>query len=185
MIAMHMCKEFYDLIQRKLQANNHEVYFVMMGEPKCCDPYKNPASSSNCARYCVGKLVSRITNHISSAKLSVCIAMYNFNNHQLADCVLRAHRRGAKVRIIIDRSSCNKKNTKSPAHRLRNAGKSMTSFIGMALKSSTIAFAGISIRVSGEQHKLMHHKFCLIDATTANGVLITGSLNWTYGVSAA
>lgn len=43
--------------------------------------------------------------------------------------------------------------------------------------------AGISVRVSGEGEKLMHHKFCLIDGTTAKGVLITGSLNWTYGVS--
>lgn len=42
---------------------------------------------------------------------------------------------------------------------------------------------GIPVRVSGENEKLMHNKFCLIDGTNAKGVLITGSLNWTYGVS--
>lgn len=42
---------------------------------------------------------------------------------------------------------------------------------------------GIHVRISGEGDKLMHHKFCLIDGTSAKGVLITGSLNWTYGVS--
>lgn len=44
-------------------------------------------------------------------------------------------------------------------------------------------FAGISVRVSGEGDKLMHHKFCLIDGTSNRGLIITGSLNWTYGVS--
>lgn len=42
---------------------------------------------------------------------------------------------------------------------------------------------GIPVRVSGENEKLMHNKFCLIDGTNAKGILITGSLNWTYGVS--
>lgn len=55
------------------------------------------------------------------------------------------------------------------------------------LKSTNNRFAyvvlGVSVRVSGEADKLMHHKFCLIDGTNARGALITGSLNWTYGVS--
>lgn len=35
----------------------------------------------------------------------------------------------------------------------------------------------------GDVTKKMHHKFCLIDGTRSDGVLITGSLNWTYSVS--
>lgn len=45
-----------------------------------------------------------------------------------------------------------------------------------------IIIIGISVRISGEGDALMHHKFCLIDGTSAKGVLITGSLNWTYTV---
>lgn len=46
-----------------------------------------------------------------------------------------------------------------------------------------VFFIGVAVRVSGEDDKLMHNKFCLIDGTASRGILITGSMNWTYGVS--
>lgn len=50
------------------------------------------------------------------------------------------------------------------------------------------------MKITGDAESLMHHKFCIIDVlydeTTLtvnnhplNGVLITGSLNWTLNVS--
>lgn len=46
---------------------------------------------------------------------------------------------------------------------------------------------GIDVRVFGisnaDEKKLMHHKFCVIDSSSSDGALITGSLNWSYTVS--
>lgn len=39
--------------------------------------------------------------------------------------------------------------------------------------------------MSGTENNLMHHKFCLIDTDGwfFVGTIITGSMNWTFGVS--
>ncbi|XP_055298904.1 mitochondrial cardiolipin hydrolase-like [Sitodiplosis mosellana] len=160
-VVLLLLKVFYDLY-RKLTKSHHEVYFVMMGEPECCNPNdRNMNPGNNCRKYCMGKLLLKIMNRINGAKSSICVAMYNFSNHRLADCLLRAHRRGVKIRLVTDKSTCESGENKTQAKRLKDAG--------------------ISVRISGEDDKLMHHKFCLIDGTSPKGVLITGSLNWTYG----
>ncbi|XP_031639957.1 mitochondrial cardiolipin hydrolase-like [Contarinia nasturtii] len=160
-IALLLFVVLYDWY-KKMTINHHEVYFVMMGEPQCCNPNDaNASPNNNCRKYCMGKLLKKIMDRINSAKHSICIAMYNFSNHRIADCVLRAHRRGVKVRLIIDKSMSESNESKTQAKRLKDAG--------------------IHVKVSGEGDKLMHHKFCLIDGTTAKGLLLTGSLNWTYG----
>lgn len=45
----------------------------------------------------------------------------------------------------------------------------------------------IDVRVFGisnaDEKKLMHHKFCVVDYSSSNGAVITGSLNWSYTVS--
>lgn len=122
-IVILVAKELYDWY-KKLTRNHHEVYFVMMGEPLCCS--QNDASSTtnkNCQKYCMGKLLVKIMNCIDAAKSSICIAMYNFSNHRIADCVLRAHRRGVKVRLVIDKSMSASKESKTQAKRLKDAGK--------------------------------------------------------------
>lgn len=45
-------------------------------------------------------------------------------------------------------------------------------------------YTGVDIKIVGEEYRLMHHKFCLIDTNQRLrlGTVITGSLNWTYGV---
>lgn len=121
-IVLLLCKELYDLYN-KFTKSQHDIYFVMMGDPACCNPYANPGSSNNCKRYCIGKLLMNLTDRINSAKSSMCIAMYNFSNHRIADCVLRAHRRGVKIRLLIDKSTCENKDNKTQAKRLKNAGK--------------------------------------------------------------
>lgn len=125
-IAVLVVKELYDMY-KKWTKNHHEVYFVMMGEPQCCNP--NDASitpNKNCRKYCMGKLLKKIMDRINSAKHSDCIAMYNFSNHRIADCVLRAHRRGVKIRLIIDKSMSESNESKTQAKRLKDAGNSVT-----------------------------------------------------------
>lgn len=79
---------------KKLTKNHHEIFFVMMGQPECCNLTNNFNPNNSCKKYCMGKLLMKMMNRINSAKTSIAVAMYNFTNHRLADCLLRAHRRG-------------------------------------------------------------------------------------------
>lgn len=113
-------KQLYDLY-KKFTKNHQEVYFVM-SDTNCCNPHENPGATNQCKKYCLGKLLSKIRNRIGSSKSSICIAMYNFSNHLFADYVLSAHRRGVKIRLIIDKSACESPENKTQAKRLKNAG---------------------------------------------------------------
>lgn len=124
-IAALIFKECYDLY-KKLTKSHHEVYFVMMGEPECCNPNdRNINPGKNCRKYCMGKLLMKIMNRINGAKSSICIAMYNFSNHRVGDAILRAHRRGVKVRLVLDKTMCESGESKTQAKRLKDAGKSI------------------------------------------------------------
>lgn len=113
----------YDLY-RKFTKHQHDVYFVMMGETNCCNPNNADIKPGNhCKKYCTGKLLLKIMERINNANRSICIAMYNFSNHRIADAVLRAQRRGIKVRLIIDRSMSESNESKTQAKRLKDAGK--------------------------------------------------------------
>lgn len=121
LIVILVSKQLYDLY-KKFTKNHHEVYFVM-GESNCCNPYENPGSNnSHCKKYCIGKLLMKIRNRMNSSTSAICIAMYNFSNHLIADSVLSAHRRGVKIRLLIDKSACESPENKSQAKRLKNAG---------------------------------------------------------------
>lgn len=121
LLVLFGCKELYNLY-KKCTRIHHETYFVMMGEPDCCS-INDFNSNRNCKKYCLGRLLTRIINRINSAQSSICIAMYNFTNHKIADSVLRAHRRGVKIRLITDKSMCENKENKTQAKRLKDAGE--------------------------------------------------------------
>lgn len=124
-IGILISKQLYDLY-KKLTKNHHEVYFVM-GKSNCCNPYDNSGLQNQCnKKYCMGKLLTKIRNRISASKSSMCIAMYNFSNHLMADYVLSAHRRGVKIRLLIDKSACESPENKTQAKRLKNAGNFFT-----------------------------------------------------------
>lgn len=121
-IIVLVCKELYDLY-KKFTTYHHEVYFVMMGETECCNPNQNDITpGKKCKKYCMGNLLFKIMNRINTAKSSICIAMYNFSNRRIADCVLRAHRRGVKVRLLLDKTTIETTENKSQAKRLKDAG---------------------------------------------------------------
>lgn len=132
-IAVLVCKELYDMY-KKLTRIHHETFFVMMSDSECCSMNDlNP--NGNCKKYCMGKLLKKIISRIDSAKSSICIAMYNFTNHKIADSVLRAHRRGVKIRMITDKSMCQNTDNKTQAKRLKDAGKFNTHSYGLPSKT--------------------------------------------------
>lgn len=128
LIVLLVAKQLYDLYI-KFTKSHHEVYFVM-GETNCCNPHENPGSNNNrCKKYCPAKLLMKIRNRISSSKSSICIAMYNFSNRLFADYLLSAHRRGVKIRLLVDKSACENPENKTQAKRLKNAGNIFSYFI--------------------------------------------------------
>lgn len=121
-IAAFIGKVIYD-VYKKFTKNHHEIYFVMMGEPDCCNPNHDYNPNKKCEKYCMGRVLMKIIDRINLSKSSICVAMYNFTNHRLADCLLRAHRRGVKVRVIMDKSMSEGHENKSQAKRLSDNGK--------------------------------------------------------------
>lgn len=122
-----------------------------------------------------------VENLIKSAKRQVHVAMYIFTNRVLCEALKDIQRRGVKVYVIVDQS-------------MESASGSQVQFMQKC---------GINVKIYSRV--TMHHKFCLIDAPyeremeifSANcnvgtavdshkrivfpkqGLLITGSLNWT------
>lgn len=83
--------------------------------------------------------------------------MFAFSNHVLGDELLRAHRRGVDVRVILDDEQC--QSPGSEGDRLAAAG------IRVLRESSTAR---------------MHHKFAIVD-----NAVFSGSFNWTVQASVA
>jgi phosphatidylserine/phosphatidylglycerophosphate/cardiolipin synthase-like enzyme len=91
-------------------------------------------------------------SEISKSQKSIDIAMFHFTSSQIAEFLVKAKKRGVKVRIVLD---------KSPATQART-------------QSGYLRQEGIALRFHAGQG-LMHHKYTVIDGK----LLITGSYNWT------
>ncbi|MBR5153971.1 MAG: hypothetical protein IKW57_04225 [Alphaproteobacteria bacterium] len=92
-----------------------------------------------------------IVNEIEKAK-KMNIAVYSITNRKIVDAILAAHKRGAKVRVITDRTMAGNKYS----------------------LDEEMAAAGIPV-VIHKKHKIMHNKYAIFDGKT----VVTGSYNWT------
>lgn len=178
-VAKMLFDEYQDL------KTHVEVFFVMMDDPNCCNSYNDMRRATRCdSEYCKLKLLAKIVKRIDSAQNSIDIAMYTFSNQQLIKSILNARRRGVKVRIIMDKSTILEK-SENDSQKLIEAG--ILKFLSIFLLFHIISkfsshHKGIEVKVAGEEKKLMHNKFCLIDKTSFDGVVISGSSNWTHNV---
>ncbi len=97
--------------------------------------------------------LKRLISLIDQAKESVFVAMFTWTHPKITEAIIRAHKRGVAVKVVIDQRS----------------GYGVSSKAGQQLK-----LEGVSIRLSSGL-SLLHHKFVWIDHTT----LVNGSANWT------
>ncbi|MBQ2858955.1 MAG: endonuclease [Alphaproteobacteria bacterium] len=93
----------------------------------------------------------RIIAEINRAT-TVDIAVYSITNSKIANAIIAAHQRGARVRIITDRTMAGHKSS----------------------RIDELVAAGIPVRVN-HRHKIEHNKFAVFD----NRRMVTGSYNWT------
>ncbi|KAK2586829.1 hypothetical protein KPH14_011847 [Odynerus spinipes] len=110
-------------------------------------------SENSCNRLnCAAVNFNKLKKYLNSAKCTIDVCIYFFTSQKLGNAIIKAHKRGVAVRVIID------------ATMAQNDG------------SQAVSFRKASIKVRTKYSKdLMHHKFVIID----NDILITGSANWT------
>jgi len=83
-------------------------------------------------------------------KIDICVFTITFD--RIAEAIVRAHQRGAAVRLITDRE------------KVADLGSDIYK----------LQMAGVDVRPDRSRHH-MHHKFALFD----DRMLVTGSFNWT------
>lgn len=93
-----------------------------------------------------------VVQAIEHAQHEILMAAYSFTNKQIAKALVDAHRRGVKVRAVLDQSQ-------------RSEHYSAATFL---------AHAGVPVRIDS-RHAIMHNKYLVIDGDTVE----TGSFNYT------
>ena len=99
-----------------------------------------------------GGCTDAIVKELTAAKETVLVKAYSFTPAPIAKAVVDAHKRGVKVRVILDKSQRTEKY--SSATFLKNAG--IPTYID-------------------DKHAIAHNKVMVIDGAT----VITGSFNFT------
>jgi len=137
------------IFQRELNPNLFRVDLALgkqdnrLHAPSPCSQRSGPDCENN------------IIKHMNQAK-SVDIVVYSISNPAIVDSILAAHKRGAKVRVITDRTQA----------------KGKGSLVGK------IRDAGIPV-VTNIKHKIEHNKFAVFDGKH----VVSGSYNWTTNAS--
>ena len=120
------------------QSDWYTIYFT--------DPSNAIASSYR------GGIDENLAAAIDQARVSVDVAIYDLNLWSMRDALIRAHRRGAEVRVVTESDNMDEQEIQE------------------------IKDAGIEV-VGDRQEGLMHHKFITIDRFE----VWTGSMNFTTG----
>jgi phosphatidylserine/phosphatidylglycerophosphate/cardiolipin synthase-like enzyme len=99
-----------------------------------------------------GGCADAIINHISKAKTEILIQTYYISTKEIADAIIKAHKRGIHVEVVTD-------------HTTRTDKDSIGDFMG---------YAGISTYIDND-HAIVRNKIMIIDKET----VITGIFNFT------
>ena len=81
------------------------------------------------------------------------MAAYEFTHKEIAEAVVAAHRRGAKVRVVVDQERIS----------------------GQYNAANYLANQGVPVVASSQRYKIFHHKFIVLNHRTVQ----TGSFNYT------
>ena len=96
--------------------------------------------------------IKLIQKTIKNAKYNIDVAAYSFTSYKIADALIEAHKRGVKVRVLLDKGQ-GKRHYKAIADMRE---------------------AGIPIRIN-HHYAIMHDKYIIVDDKTVE----TGSFNYT------
>jgi phosphatidylserine/phosphatidylglycerophosphate/cardiolipin synthase-like enzyme len=102
--------------------------------------------------------VGLVVRTIDTAKSQVLMQAFSFTHRDIADALIRAHRRGLDVQIIADREQTD-------------------SFESAAMQS--LIDARVPVFMDAD-HSAAHNKVIIIDHNAKEPALITGSFNFTF-----
>ena len=105
---------------------------------------------------------------LDGARQDIRAALYFFTNRTLAAAVLRAHKRGVRIQVIIDG---NDESDYSKGYYLRQRGVDVRYARGLPKKAKKSKKRKYRVKKFG----LMHHKFMVVD----DKIVAAGSYNWT------
>lgn len=99
-----------------------------------------------------------IIQAINQAQKQVLVQAFSFTHREIAHALVAAHRRGVAVQLIAD------------AEQTRKTANNQV---------AVVAAGGVATYID-DLHDSAHNKVMIIDAETANPILITGSYNFSY-----
>jgi phosphatidylserine/phosphatidylglycerophosphate/cardiolipin synthase-like enzyme len=150
LIKKHLSAHHFELAGGASQYKKNEAAAsspgINLNQPKIAEALFFPSDQS----------FDRVIQYLEAIKKSVEVCMFTITDDRLTKELLRAHRRGAVVRIITD-------DEKS---------------LDLGSDISELKQAGIPVRMDHSTAH-MHHKFVVLDGQ----VLLTGSFNWTRAAS--
>jgi phosphatidylserine/phosphatidylglycerophosphate/cardiolipin synthase-like enzyme len=118
--------------------------------------YGQPQSASNTSWQVyfspTGGATTAICRAMSTAKSSILVQAYSFTSAPIAEALVKAHKRGINVHVILDKSQKTQKYS----------------------SADFLANSGIPTRID-DAHAIAHNKVMIID----NEIVITGSFNFT------
>lgn len=99
-----------------------------------------------------GGCTDAVVNALGQAKNTVFVQAYSFTSAPIAKALVDAHKRGVKIKVLLDKSQRTEKYS----------------------SADFVAHAGIWVAID-DKHKIAHNKVMVIDSAT----VITGSFNFT------
>lgn len=128
----------------------HEFDSVV-GEARATS-FPTNGSESVAVGFSPGNAEDLVVQAIDQAQKSIDVAAYSFTSRPIAAALVRAARRGAAVRAVLDRSQSTERYS----------------------SATFLANAGVPVRIDN-RYAIMHNKFLVIDGVTVE----TGSFNFT------
>jgi phosphatidylserine/phosphatidylglycerophosphate/cardiolipin synthase-like enzyme len=104
------------------------------------------------------KAEALIVDSLRRARRQILVQAFSFTSRPLANALIAAKRRGVEVQVLADREQ---------------------TFGGEASRIPDLARAGIPVMLE-VRYQSAHNKIMVIDDSTADATVITGSYNWTY-----
>ena len=99
-----------------------------------------------------------IVRTVDAARAQVLVQAFSFTHREIADALIRAHRRGLDVQVIADRDQTELIESSAMQHLIE---------------------AGLPVFTDAD-HSAAHNKVIIIDYTAKQPALITGSFNFTF-----
>ncbi|CAH1963003.1 unnamed protein product [Acanthoscelides obtectus] len=150
----------YRRLKKALKCQEKFYYNVIFINMRNVDCKQHLISRKECGNSCSYVQLQKILHFVSSAKVSICVCMYMLTLKQFSQELIKAHKRGVKIRVILDLIMAN----------ADAAQYNISKFIQN----------DIIYKHQVPEYSMMHHKFCLIDKEDSSlAKMFFGSMNLT------